>query len=376
MQNPFYFREIPIDAPFCNRKNEMKELGSHAVNKANVVLFSPRRFGKTSLVKRLQAELVKQGTTPLYIDFFGVDSIDDLASRLASRIYATAGDSEPLLKKIMRFLTAWRPVFRPDPEYGVSLSVEPSGRKKGLDLMEETLSGLGAFIKDHGKGLHIVFDEFQEITELRESLQVEGIMRSHIQTHANASYFFVGSRRRLLSDMFNEKKRPFYRSAINYPLLPLPETEAAAFIIGRFKDGGKTCPEEIAKRIVEAVRGYPYYIQRIPYAIFEVSGREIRDEDYGKGFRRALEEERPVYEALLQSLSLQQIKLITALAGEPTMSPYAAEYMANYGLGSVGGIQGAIKKLFALDFIEKSDGLFKVVDPVFAKWLKHLKEGR
>lgn len=57
------------------------------------------------------------------------------------------------------------------------------------------------------------------------------------------------------------------------------------------------------------------------------------------------------------------------------MSPFAAEYMAKYGLGSVGGIQGAIKKLLSLDFIEKRDGLFVVVDPVFAKWLRHLKEG-
>ncbi|MGQ9570783.1 MAG: hypothetical protein ACUVUQ_08085 [Thermodesulfovibrionales bacterium] len=98
------------------------------------------------------------------------------------------------------------------------------------------------------KGFHVVIDEFQEVAELRESLQIEGIMRFHIQTHRNASYFFVGSRRRILSEIFNERKRPFYRSAINYPLCPLPLDESTNFIVEQFKRGGKTCPEEIAKK--------------------------------------------------------------------------------------------------------------------------------
>jgi AAA+ ATPase superfamily predicted ATPase len=375
MQNPFYLREIPLTAPFCNRHNEMEELLNHATSKANVVLFSPRRYGKTSLVKRVQEQLNRKGISTIYTDFFGVDSLEDMTSRLASRVYALCHGNEPLLKKVMRLLTAWRPVFRPDPEYGVSLSVEPVTKKKGVELLEETMSGLGKFIVDCKKGCHIVFDEFQEIVELRDSLRIEGIMRSHVQTHANASYFFVGSRRRILSDIFNEKKRPFYRSAINYPLQPLPADEAAEFIIEQFKRGGKICPDEIAKKIVETVRGYPYYIQRIPYSIFEVSTKKVTADEYSIGFRKAINEERPVYEALLQSLSLQQIKLITALAEQPTESPYSAEYMSRYGLGSIGGVQGSLKKLTAMDYIEVQNKMFQVVDPVFSIWLRHLKDG-
>ncbi|HAM50105.1 MAG TPA: ATP-binding protein [Nitrospiraceae bacterium] len=375
MQNPFHFRELPVEAPFCNRQVEIKELLSHASNAANVVLFSPRRYGKTSLVKKVQQQLSKKKLAAIYMDFFGIDSVDDMSARLASRVFSFCHGNEPLFKKAIGFLSVWRPVLRPDPEYGISLTVEPTARKKGVELLEDTLSGLGRFIKDYRRGCHIVFDEFQEIVELRESLQVEGIMRSHIQTHANASYFFVGSRRRILNDIFNEKKRPFYRSAINYPLPPLPSEEAAEFILEQFRRSGKVCPQAIATRIVEAVRGYPYYIQRIPYSVFEISGKRITEEDYTKGFRKALEGERPVYEALLQSLSLQQIKIISALADQVTESPYSAEYMARHGLGSVGGLQGALKKLMELDYIEQDRGVFQVVDPVFGIWLRHLKEG-
>lgn len=375
MQNPFHFRELPREAPFCNRQGEIRELLSHASNRANVVLVSPRRYGKTSLVKRIQEQLSRKGLATIYMDFFGIDSVEDMSARLASRVYAFCHRNEPLFKKVMGFLSIWRPVLRPDPEYGISLTVEPTARKRGMELLEDTLSGLGRFIKDYERGCHIVLDEFQEIVELRESLQVEGIMRSQLQTHSNASYFFVGSRRRILNDIFNEKKRPFYRSAINYALPPLPFEEAAEFILEQFRRSGKACPQVIATRIVETVRGYPYYIQRIPYSIFEVSGKRITEEEYTKGFRKALEGERPVYEALLQSLSLQQVKIISALADQPTESPYSAEYMARHALGSVGGLQGALKKLIELDYIEEKSGVFQVVDPVFGIWLRHLKEG-
>lgn len=375
MVNPFYFRELPLTAPFCDRQKEIEELISHAKNKANVVLFSPRRYGKTSLVKRVQNKLDEPGIVTLYIDFFGVNSVEDVAARSASRLYSFCHKDNSLLKKAMGLLSSWRPVIRPDPEYGMSLTVESIAGKRGMEPLEDVLLGFGKFIKERQHGFHIVMDEFQEIAELRESLQIEGIMRAHIQTHRNASYFFVGSRRRILSEIFNERKRPFYRSAINYPLAPLPIDEAAGFIVEQFRRGGKNCPQEIAKRVAERVRGYPYYIQRVPYSIFEISGKKISEDDYTRGFIKAITEERPVYEAMLQVLAPQQIKLLSSLAEEPTDKPYSAGYMAKYNLGSIGGVQGAIKKLIDLDYIEKVHGVLQVVDPLFSIWLRHLKGG-
>lgn len=373
MENPFYFRELPLTAPFCNRQKELKELASHAKNKANVVIFSPRRYGKTSIVKRIQEKLEKQKIIPIYVDFFGVDSVEDVSRRLTSRVYSYYQKNESIFKKLMRFLSSWRPVLRPDPESGVSLTVEPATTTRGIDLLNDSLAGLGKFMSSSKEGFHIVLDEFQEISELRESLQIEGTMRSHIQSHRNSSYFFVGSRRRILKDIFNERKRPFYRSAVNFPLSPLPIDEAVTFIVEQFKKGGKSCPVEIARRITEIVKGYPYYVQRIPYSIFEVSGKKITEKDYLKGFRKAMDEERFVYEAMLQVLSPQQIKLFSSLAEEPTDKPFSAEYMSKHGLGSVGGVQGAINKLLDLDYIEKQNNILQVVDPIFGTWIVSLK---
>ena len=208
---------------------------------------------------------------------------------------------------------------------------------------------------------------------MRGSLRIEGVLRSHIQTHSHASYFFVGSRRRVLNEIFNTRKRPFYRSSINFPLGPLPFEEGVQFIVEQFKKGGKSCPEEIGKKIFEQTGGYPYYVQRVPYSIFEISGKKVTEDDCIHGFRKTIEEEGIVYEAIVQALSLQQIKLLSALALEPTEKPFSMEYMGRHGLGSIGGVQGALRRLLELDYIERKDNLLVIVDPVFGIWLRHLK---
>ncbi|HEY3275164.1 MAG TPA: ATP-binding protein [Syntrophorhabdaceae bacterium] len=373
MRNPFYSTELPVTAPFCDREKEMGELTSHALNRANVVLYSPRRYGKTSLVKRVQSKLAGEKVVTTYIDFFGIDSVEGVAQRLAMSLYSIYKKDMSLLQKASRILSSWKPSFtvKPDPESGFVITAEPATRARGIDLLDETLTQFGEFTAKNENGFHVAFDEFQEITQLPDSLKIEGVMRSHIQSHSNVSYFFIGSRRRLLVDIFNTSKRAFYKSAINYQLPPLPKKAAVEFIVERFLAAGKSCPEEIAGSVFDLVGGYPYYIQKIPYAIYEIAEEDvIRPDDLAKGVQQVHEDEKPVYESYLQALAPAQIRLLAAIAKEPAASPYSMEYMGRHNLGSIGGIQGALAKLTALDYIEKDEGTFRVVDPVFALWLK------
>ena len=212
-KNPFIISVIPPEAPFCNRSRELRQLISYASTGTNVVVFSPRRFGKTSLVKRVQANLAKKGMLTLYADFFGVTSIDDVAGRIAKCVYAFIRGIEPLMNKAIRLLTTFRPVLKPAEDGSFTVNIESTGQNlQGIELLDKTLDDLGLFIEQIGpEKVHIVFDEFQEITELRDK-GIEGTLRSHIQFH-RSSCFFVGSRRHILLGMFNEKSRPFYESA-------------------------------------------------------------------------------------------------------------------------------------------------------------------
>ena len=211
MSNPFYLQEIPVDAPFCNRTAELKELQSYAEAKANVVLFSPRRYGKTFLVKRVQKKLADKGAVAIFADFFGVGSIEDVAGRLAKAVFVVTHSKAPLWKSALRVVKTFGPVLKPESSGGISLSVERSSvAKSGLPLLEETMESLGEFIHTTKALVQVTLDEFQEIVVLKEALQVEAALRTQISQH-RASYFFVGSRRRILLGIFNERQRPFFR---------------------------------------------------------------------------------------------------------------------------------------------------------------------
>lgn len=373
MENPFCPYTLPIDAPFCNRITELKELESFALSGSNVVLYSPRRYGKTSLVLRVQNTLVeKHGAIPIFADFFGVTSIDDIAARMAKAVFAVTHRSEPLWKTALRTIKSFRVVMKPDAESGVSLSVEPaSSGRSGLPLLEETMESLGEFMEESKKPVNIVLDEFQEIVELKESLQVEAAMRTRIQ-HQKASYFFVGSRRRILLGMFNEQQRPFFQSAFNYELPALPEEELTGFVASLIVSSGKECSLEVAGKLVQAVSCHPHYTQKLAYLVFEASEKTINESAITVCLGRMLKMEEPYFEMMLQGLSLQQKLVLRTIATEPTMQPMAANYIARYRLGSAGGVRHSLLQLEDLDLIEKerTSETWRVVDPVFALYLR------
>lgn len=377
MGNPFYLQEVPVEAPFCNRAKELKELESYAVAGANVVLFSPRRYGKTSLGKRIQRMLVDKGFITFFADFFGVASVDDVAARLAKAIFAVTHDQEPLWNKALRTIRSFRPVLKPDLEGGISLSVEPSSvGRSGLRLLEETMDSLGDFISTAHTPVHVALDEFQEIVILKEALQIEGAMRSRIQQQ-KGSYLFIGSRRRVLLGIFNERQRPFFQSAINYPLKTLPVDELIEFLIEQFRKGKRKCSKDLARKLVTQTGNHPYYSQKLAFFVYEHSNK-VTEVAINQGMERLILSERPVFEAILQTLSPHQRLLLQALAKEPTQKLLANDYIRNHRLGSVGGVQHSVRQIEDLDIIEKDQesGFWRLVDPIFAMWLKRQSEER
>jgi hypothetical protein len=372
--NPFYLRELPLAGPFCNRTREIDDLQGYARAKASVVLYSPRRFGKTSLVRRLQQQLAGDGTLTVFADFFGVTSVDDVARRLAWSVFAVTRPRERLFAKAVRFLRSFRPVLKPDETGGVTLSVEPAGtRHQGLALLEETLRSFEALVGELATPFHVALDEFQELTELPEPLAVEGVLRQHVQRLAG-SFCFIGSRRRLLLDMFNQRRRPFYQSAINYQLGPIAAGEFAPFLQAQFAAQGRTCEPAAVAAVLAITGGHPYYTQKLCFFLFEQEPTRLTAALVPGALADLLTNEQPVFESTLQGLAPRQINLLRALASEPTSSVFAAPYMARHGLGSTGGIQGAVRRLTLLDLIERDPATkrWQVVDPLFRRWLAEL----
>lgn len=370
--NPFYLKALP-DVPdhlFCNRVKEIAELTRIAESKNDAVIYAPRRFGKTSLVRRVQRNLARDGAITIAVDFNGVMSVNDAASKLATAIFKVTHGHESLWKKALRILTSFRPVLRPSSDgMNIEITAEAASGRTGLELLEATMSELEAFVNDSDRLVSVFFDEFQELVVLPDSSTVEAIMRTHIQQY-QASHFFVGSRRRLLQNMFSDEHRPFFRSALDFRLEGLPQDELAGFISDLFTRAGKSFPVEYAKGLAKLVSCHPHYSIKLSYHTFELSGDNVDVDHVYEAFIRLLEEERGFFESLVAPLPLQQRLLLRALAKEPTAKVMANNYVKKHDLGTSSGISHSLKQLTILDYIEEGgDGVWRVVDPVFSIWL-------
>ncbi|MHB8080213.1 MAG: ATP-binding protein [Candidatus Krumholzibacteriia bacterium] len=374
MGNPFYLIPIPPEGPLCDRAPELRELAAHARAKGSVVLYSPRRFGKTSLVRRVQSELAAEGAVTVFCDLFGVASVEDAAARLARAVFAQVHGREPLWKRALATLRTFRPVLRPDPQGGASLTVEPvAAGRSGMALLSEVMETLVAFIADTDELVHIALDEFQEIVMLKEAASVEAELRAGI-AQTRAAWLFVGSRRHLLLGLFSERQRPFFQSAVLRPLPPLPDKELQVYARERFAAGGHPCDEAAAARLAALAAGHPYYAQRLGYFAWEIAEREQREigaTTLDTAFAELLQAETPVYEAIVSALTLQQRLLLRALAREPSPQIMAAGYLQRHRLGSVGGIQKSIRALRELDLAERDDDdePWRLTDAMLARWL-------
>jgi hypothetical protein len=345
----------------------------HAAESGNdVVLYAPRRYGKTSLVKRAQKDLADDGHVTAFVDLCGVASASDVARKLATAIYSVTRQNEPHWKKALRFITTYRPVIRPtatESSIKLDITVEAVAGKSGFELLESVMKEIEDFVVNSGIRLNIAFDEFQDIVVLADARAIESCMRTHIQRY-KGSHFFIGSQRRILSAMFNEEQRPFFRSAMNLHLVALPKKELVPFIQELFVSAGKVCAPDEAMMIATFAKCHPYYTQKLGHYIFELTDKEVTIDNIDAGMKEVYADSKSYFESLIQPLPPQQRLVLRAIANEPTSRLMAKEYIRKHNLGSTSAISLALKHLSKLDHIEASDnGVWTIVDPIFGQWL-------
>ena len=370
MTNPFTVGLVESEKEFCNRTQEIQDLLGHTRNGNKVVLFSPRRYGKSSLVKLVQKKLAREGLATVYVDLFPVSSKEDLVTRLAYAFFKGLGkgaDPRPFLAKAKGLFGRLRPTVSMTAE-GVSFSVDVDPRTKPPLLLDDLMEGVGRYVEKNKVRVSVVLDEFQEITDLPESKEIEGILRSHIQSQRKVSYFFVGSRRRVLQEMFSLKARPFYKSAFLYPLKKIAEDKFVPFIEGRFQETGKECPERLASEIYGRVDGYPYYVQKLASLVWDGTERKVTQEIVHSSQNSLIRMETPDFEAYWSGLTGGQRNLLKAIASSPTANLYSKDYLKKFGL-SLGGTQKALRVLLERDLIEKGEAGYALTDPVMRGWL-------
>lgn len=371
MSNPFSL-SIAQGDNFCNREKEIQDLVRHAHNGNNVLLFSPRRYGKTSLVKRILDLLAGEGFLTVYVDLFPIISERDMVSRLSSALFKGVGrglNQQTLAARLKDLFKRLIPIIEVKPDgYSVSMRFDQSSESGAL--LEDLLEGLYRYVTQRGIRACVAMDEFQEITELPESKRIEGLFRAHIQSHREVSYFFIGSRRRILKEMFSDKGRAFYKSAFTYPLREVPREEFVRYIQTHFEQSRKVCSSAVAADIYNRVRGYPYYVQKLASIAWDLSEKECAIKVVQSSYEALIEMEAADFEATWSALTLIQRTVLKALALESTVLPYSRNFLEQHQL-TVGGTQRALQVLLSMDLVEKEAVEYRLTDPVMSAWIAH-----
>ncbi len=373
MENPFNYLQFATGDQFYDRRELRRDLLSRFMSgQSNVVLYGPRRYGKSSLVAELVGDLEKAGVPCVTLDVVKVPSIDLFMSAYASKVYRRLAPVKFEFRKIGTYLKSLRPKMTLDQSGQAGLSFEPADASIGSEALTEVLDLPQKLLSGRRRAV-VVFDEFQEVKDLLPNDGFERVMRSVIQSHRNVSYIFLGSRYHILRRMFTDHNRPFYKSAVTILLDKPPVAESVRFVVDRFASAGKSIEREAAERLVARIENIPYFIQQLGFETFRIVDdahrKSATSADVDAAYAGLSGFNRDQYEQQMLTLSVAQKKLLIALASERT-GEFGDAYRRRHVLGVSSTVNSSKAKLMEDGLIEIYDGQYVVADPFFAQFLR------
>lgn len=354
---------------FTDRVKETKRLKLDFENGINVILISPRRMGKSSIVKKVKSEITDPTIKVVYMDIYDCRSEYDFYNRFASVLLKeTATKTEQVLDNIKRFLVRLSPkiTFSPEPmsEISLSLGITPQNYQP-----EEILQLPELIAQEQGVHLIICIDEFQQIGEFGDSLTVQKRLRGIWQHQQNVSYCLFGSKKHLMTKLFQNRKMPFYQFGEMMYLDKIPTDDWVKFICTRFKKQGKIISEELAQRICEKVDNHSSYVQQLAWNVLAETEKETTEQDFENGVQALMSQCSGLFEQQIQGLTSYQLNFIRALCRGVHSDFGSKAVLEEYNLGTKSNISRIKTALLERELIDVTeDGIF-LEDPVFKLWM-------
>lgn len=367
--SPFQFGTLATNENFIDRAADRAMLKQMMESHINVMLVSPRRWGKSSLVRKAMEELRTEdpAVRVCYIDAFSIGTEAEFYRTFASQAIACASTQvERWVSDAKKFLTGVVPQIVVGDQstdfMAFDLSYVPQERDKQAILqLPESLG------RERGLKIIVCIDEFQQLANLPEYHDMEGKMRSVWQLQETATYCLYGSKRNMMLNIFNNASSPFYRFGQVVFLEKIAKTEWVPFIVEAFRRTGKRISEELADRICDTVECHSWYLQQLCYFIWSFTASEATEETYSTGLKQVLNINTPMFQNDTESLSATQVEMLRAIAaGEQHFSSQAAG--RRFSLGNPNTIAKNKRALQNKDMIEQRGGLFVFVDPVYRLW--------
>lgn len=355
---------------FTDRVKETKRLKMDLENGINVILVSPRRIGKSSIVRKVMKEITDPKIKMVFMDIYDCRSEYDFYNRFASELLKqTATKKEQVIENIKKFLIRLTPkiAFKLEPtsEYSLSLGITPQNYEPEEILQLPEIIGLA-------QGVHIVvcIDEFQQIGEMPDTLTIQKRLRGIWQHQRQVSYCLFGSKKHLMTKLFQNRRMPFFQFGEMMYLDKIPTADWIPFICSRFESQGKQISEELAKKICETVEGNSSYVQQLAWNVMAETEKVTTEEDFNHGVDALLAQCTSLFEEQLKGLTGYQLNFIRALCDGVSTDFGSKAILEAYNLGSKSNISRIKTTLQDKEIIDFDKDHVYLEDPVFKIWYK------
>jgi uncharacterized protein len=370
--NPFRYGALALDDAFTDREQETAEMKADALNGQDVVLFAPRRYGKSSLVWRVSQELIGEGALVAHVNLMTTPTTTQLAEKLARTIHEDIASPLFRAKERLRIFQGLRirPTVTVDPEDGsLSFSFDASGRREDINATLERLLELpGQLAGERKRPVVLILDEFQEIVDIDPNLP--RLMRSVFQQQPEVAHVYLGSKRHMMEQIFSDENEPFWRSAKQIELGVIDPRPFREYIQRQFQRTGKSIAPAAIDAILETTRGHPYATQELCYFLWQdtPAGATATAEQVIEAVVRVLNSEHAHFSLVWQDASAHQRLLLRALAEEPG-HPISADYRRRHALPGASSVQRALGALEKAELVGRRRGEAWISEPFLAQWV-------
>ena len=371
-EQSFVFGVSVSDYNFIGRKEEIRRLKMNFEEGINTILISPRRWGKTSLVRKVCEVVDRKKVIPVFVDIFKCKTEYEFYNALAEAVLKqTASKAELWMDNARDFIARLSPKvsFSPEPnsEFALSLGISPK-----THAPEEILSLAEEIAKKKQKRIVVCIDEFQQIGEMADSVSIQKRLRSVWQHQRLTSYCLFGSKKHTMMNVFQKRNMPLYQFGDFKFLDKIPTETWVEYVVQHFKDRQRTISTEQAAKICQLVDNYSSYVQQLSWLVFSLidEGQVVTDEHLKQGVKDLLNSQEQLFMQQIEPLTAYQMNFLRCILSGHHDDFGETAVREEFQLGSVSNITRLKTALVDKDIVEMSGKRYYITDPVFALWFR------
>ena len=370
MKNPFSFGRLAEGNSFTDREKETERLYSNFSNNTNTILISPRRWGKSSLVKKA-GDLSKSATVKVvYLDVFAIRSELDFYKEFAQAVIKSASSKwEDWIALVKQFFKQIVPkiTMGSDPTNTFSISFDWQDIERDaheiLDLPER-------IAQEKNIRFVICIDEFQNISTFQQPLAFQKQLRSIWQRHQSTCYCLYGSKFHMMQEIFERQSMPFYRFGDLIHLDKIPEADWMQYIDSQFRETGKQIDKAFVQTIIRSVNRHSYYVQQLSYLVWGRTTDTVTPEIVEEALDDMLNQNAILYQRDTDDLSATQLNFLRAVTSGETTNLSSSNTIKRYNLGTSANVTKIKKQLLNREIIDIQKKEVSFVDPVYELWFQ------